>query len=202
MATLDDLLNNFNMNDEEGMEHTASEQSSENEEQALLELLGNEEATEKIASEGGSEMSGSLADLYMQLAEQDNFETEKVAADQAVEEEVSEEASIEKVAQEYDAAGRIMARGFFDEFQKLARELEDGSDAQTPALGDRGTQWQMETNYEDKGMMHTQGGEQQHKNILKGQAEGPAGKAEGAMGPQFATAKHMVTGRAKQTNAS
>lgn len=202
MATLDELLNNFGLAGEEEaeMEHVASDQSADEEEQALLNLL---EEGEKTASEGGHEMSGSLADFYMQLAEQDTFDGEEKVAEELVEEAAEEqETSIEKLAEEYDAAGRIMARGFFDEFQKLARELEDSSDAKTPAFGERGTGYQMETNYEDKGKIVTQGGEQQHKNILKGQAEGPAGKAEGAMGPQFATAKHLVTSRAKQTNAS
>jgi hypothetical protein len=61
-----------------------------------------------------------------------------------------------KVAQEYDSAGRIMARGFFDEFQKLAGALdtaasenqntESESKASTPALGTRGLPT-METNF-------------------------------------------------------
>jgi len=50
-----------------------------------------------------------LADIYEKLA--------------SIDEEVSNEATdIEKVAAEYDAAGRIMARGFADELNKLAQE--------------------------------------------------------------------------------
>lgn len=204
MATLSDLLNNFGLADDgefDGEEKVASTETADDE-QALLEgLLDGDQ--EKTASEGDTEM-GSLAELYMNLTEYDQGgedETLDKIAELAAEEEIEEEADIEKLAAEYDAAGRIMARGFFDEFQKLARELEDPTQASTPSLGERGTGYQMETNYEDKGKMDTSGGDQQHKNILKGQADGPAGRAEGAMGPQFATAKHLVTSRAKQTGA-
>lgn len=147
---------------------------------------------------------GSLAELYMNLTEHDDEvgsdDLDKIA-ELAAEDSIQDEAGVEKLAAEYDAAGRIMARGFYDELNKLARELEDPTQAATPALGDRGTQYQMETNYEDKGKLVTQGGEKQHANILKGQADGPAGRAEGAMGPQFATAKHLVTSRAGQAGA-
>lgn len=61
-----------------------------------------------------------------------------------------------KIAAEYDSAGRIMARGFFDEFSKLAasantqaapnRHADSESAAKTPALGERGLPT-METNY-------------------------------------------------------
>lgn len=202
MATLDDLLNNFGLADESEeaeMEHVASDQDADNEEQALLNILQGEEGEEKLASEGGSEMSGSLAELYLQLAESDNFAEEEFEKE-ASEEETEEEVSIEKLAAEYDAAGRIMARGFFDEFQKLARELEDASEANTPALGDRGTQYQMETNYEGKGPIHTRGSQSVNADAIKGGKKTDLG-AESAMGSQFTTAKHLVTSRAKQTNA-
>ena len=61
-----------------------------------------------------------------------------------------------KIAGEYDSAGRIMARGFFDEFCKLAGNMdtqaalnqntESLSEAKTPALGERGLPT-METNF-------------------------------------------------------
>lgn len=60
-----------------------------------------------------------------------------------------------KVAAEYDSAGRIMARGFFDEFNKLAHNLKVAEDnqktetesaAKTPALGERSLPT-LETNY-------------------------------------------------------
>jgi len=67
-----------------------------------------------------------------------------------------DEGSIMKVAQEYDSAGRIMARGFFDEFSKLAGALdtaakdnqmtESESKASTPSLGSRGLPT-LETNF-------------------------------------------------------
>ena len=69
---------------------------------------------------------------------------------------VEDDGGIMKVAQEYDSAGRIMARGFFDEFNKLAGALdtaaadnqmtESASKASTPALGTRGLPT-METNF-------------------------------------------------------
>lgn len=61
-----------------------------------------------------------------------------------------------KQAEEEDAAGRIMARGFFDEFYKLAEGIattapdnqmtESESTAKTPALGERGLPT-LETNF-------------------------------------------------------
>lgn len=217
MATLDDLLNNFGLADEDGGEEkTASVQSSEaGDEQALLESLLSG-GQEKTASEGEPQM-GSLADLYMQLTETDQEVEEsfdKIAEEAALESiqgdaghvaDDDDEGGAVKLAGEYDAAGRIMARGFYDELNKLAAdsatELEPASQASTPALGERGTQFQMEVNKAPKGPMDTKGGDEQHKNILKGQADGPAGRAQPAMGPQFATAQQMVTSRASQANA-
>lgn len=67
----------------------------------------------------------SLADLYNQIVETDE-EIEKVAAQEAVEEVLHgyqpEEDETIKLAAEYDAAGRILARGFFDEMMKEAQE--------------------------------------------------------------------------------
>lgn len=53
----------------------------------------------------------SLADMY-----------EKIASyDEEIEEQYEELTDTEKTAAEYDAAGRIMARGFMDELDKLAQ---------------------------------------------------------------------------------
>jgi len=133
----------------------------------------------KTAS-GGDAMK-SLTDIYLSLthvdmnkeaaqaayASNDDIDFAKMAeamadaeADQVVEEEyASDDAGsddIIKVAQEYDSAGRIMARGFFDEFNKLAGALdtaasdnqmtESESAASTPSLGNRGLPT-METNF-------------------------------------------------------
>jgi len=204
MATLSDLLNNFGLSNGgeiDGEEKVASDGATDNEQSLLEGLLEGDQ--EKTASEG-DDMS--LADLYLSLTEHDSAGEEEMLdkiAELAAEEDIqgTEGNDIEKLAAEYDAAGRIMARGFFDEFNKLARELEGPSAAKLPALGERGTGYQMETNYVDKGKMDTKGGDKQHANILKGQAEGPAGKAQPAMGAQFATVKNLVTSRAKQTGA-
>lgn len=66
----------------------------------------------------------SLADLYNQIVDTDE-EIEKMAAYEAVEEIIQgdpeEEDETVKLASEYDAAGRILARGFFDEMMKEAQ---------------------------------------------------------------------------------
>ena len=60
----------------------------------------------------------SLAELYdyMEQADAEVEYEEKVASE--------EEYGVEKLAHEYDAAGRIMARGFMDEFMKIAEAIE------------------------------------------------------------------------------
>jgi hypothetical protein len=202
MATLGELLENFGLSeDAAGEEKTAAEKTVDSE-QELINLLENEGQTKTA---GETEMT-TLADLYLQMTSQDEQFAKTASHEEDVLEKIAEAEALEeleniKLAQEYDVAGRFIARGFWDEFDKLARELEEASEAQTPALGDRGTQYQMETNYEDKGKIETKGGEQQHANILKGKADGPAGRAESAMGPQFATAQTLLTNRASQANA-
>lgn len=74
----------------------------------------------------------SLADLYNQIADYD-AEIEKVAAEEAVSElfETEDngfEDNTMKVAAEYDAAGRIMARAYFSEMLKSASDDEDEDD--------------------------------------------------------------------------
>lgn len=105
-----------------------------------------------------------LADLYLSMqeadgqiektaAETDNTEGEgegeqelEQVAEAIADAELDKEASI-KLAAEYDSAGRIMARGFYDELHKLAAEADTHvvpnntarpSAAKTPALGERG----------------------------------------------------------------
>lgn len=132
--------------------------------------------TTKLASGGGTAMN-TLADLYLALsnqdiekqasaaagapsADQDDVDfaqmAEKIAEAEAAEQVASEDdGEIVKIAAEYDAAGRIMARGFFDEFYKLAegmtsaapnQDTESESAAKTPALGERGLPT-VETNF-------------------------------------------------------
>lgn len=70
----------------------------------------------------------SLADLYNQIVDTDE-EIEKMAAQEAVEELIQYDPETEdetvKLAAEYDAAGRILARGFFDEMLKEAQAEEE-----------------------------------------------------------------------------
>lgn len=73
----------------------------------------------------------SLTEIYEDIAAADE-EIEKIAAQEALEEYVSDEYYEEdedtvKIASEYDAAGRILARGFFEEMLKeAAEEAEEG----------------------------------------------------------------------------
>jgi len=135
--------------------------------------------TTKLAS--GGEQMHSLQDIYMAINQHDGVVKEAAAIPQAYGEEYYGEEDVDfakmaealadaeadeyvqeetpdiiKIASEYDAAGRIMARGFFDEFQKLAGNMdtdvnenqmtESPSAASTPALGDRGLPT-VETNF-------------------------------------------------------
>lgn len=82
----------------------------------------------------------SLADLYSQIVETDE-EIEKIAAQEAVEEAIGAQYGYEdedetvKLASEYDAAGRILARGFFDEMLKEAQAEEEEEDEEEDEEG-------------------------------------------------------------------
>lgn len=128
-------------------------------------------------------------------------EAEKIAAAEAAEGETEEThgegegMDMMKVAAEYDAAGRIMARGFFDEFNKLAAGAGQAagdnhayvspSTAKTPALGTRGTEPMMDTNHVGKAPMASNGGKENFKGVLKSKA-GPVG---------FATVQSLTGGK-------
>ena len=116
-------------------------------------------------------------------------------ADEYIEQEYYEEQpDIIKVASEYDAAGRIMARGFYDEFNKLAGNMdtdvnpnqmtESASAASTPALGDRGLPT-VPTNFAGNeahdGQIETagQGGKEVYKDVLKPAKTISAGQGTG-----------------------
>jgi hypothetical protein len=165
MATLDELMAKF-----------ASADDADSDTQIKNRAVASD-THHKLASEGDTNMH-SLQDIYLAIAGQDHEKTAAAAAyqgtyateeddidvdfakmaEQIAEQEASEEVegdddgnSIMKVAAEYDSAGRIMARGFFDEFQKLAAGIdnqmtESPSAASTPSLGDRGLPT-METNF-------------------------------------------------------
>jgi hypothetical protein len=154
-----------------------------------------ENGATKLAS--GGETMQSLQDIYMAITDQDHVKEAHVAArapvvddgygeeldfakmaealaDAEADEIVSHETpDIIKVASEYDAAGRIMARGFYDEFQKLAGNLdtdvsenqmtESPSAASTPSLGDRGLPT-VETNF---------AGNEAHDQMIETAGTGP-----------------------------
>lgn len=150
----------------------------------------------KIASPGEGTMD-TLQDIYLSLADSDLQKQASVAAgapeedidfakiaeamadaeaDEVIEGaqyEVEEDTDIIKIAAEYDSAGRIMARGFYDEFMKLAGNMdtdvspnqmtESPSAASTPALGNRGLPT-VETNF---------AGTEQHDKSIETTGPGP-----------------------------
>ena len=198
MATLGDLLNQFGHADTEIEEPGVEKFASDN--NFAVEDDG------QIAS-GGENMK-SLTDIYLAMADTDfdkeagvaagapEYQEEYVQEDEGddfakmaeaiayaeADEIVEEDGNIVKVAQEYDSAGRIMARGFFDEFNKLAGAMdtdvssnqmtESPSAASTPALGNRGLPT-VETNFAGNdahdGQIETAGpaGKQVYKDVLK-----------------------------------
>lgn len=166
MSTLNDLFQKF-----------ASAQGEPTPTPASPAVVGN--GHNKLAGESNM---NSLADIYLAISGQDHHVKEAAAAhvptqepanddeaadfakmagilaeQEAIEQDgqQQEEYDMIKVAQEYDSAGRIMARGFYDEFCKLAagvttepdnQNTESESAAKTPALGERGLPT-LETNY-------------------------------------------------------
>jgi len=211
MATLDELFEKFGsaVADENGYE-TGTPRFEEN-------LASDSAGATKLAS-GGDAMN-SLQDIYLTLEQSDlNKEAAQAAyipqeedvdfakmaaqladaeADDIVQYEEQEEyasGDIIKIASEYDAAGRIMARGFYDEFNKLAGNMdtdvspnqntESVSAASTPALGDRGLPT-VETNYagspnNDQSMETAgQGPKQVYMNVLKPAKTISAGQGTG-----------------------
>lgn len=199
MATLGDLLNQFGQADSEIEEPGVEKFASDNN------FAVEDDGQTKIAS-GGENMK-SLTDIYLAIADtdfdkeagvaagapeyyeepavDDNDDFAKMAeaiASAEADEIVEEDDSIIKVAAEYDSAGRIMARGFYDEFMKLAGAMdtdvssnqmtESPSAASTPALGNRGLPT-VETNFAGNdahdGQIETAGpgGKQVYKDVLK-----------------------------------
>ena len=153
-TSLDELLATFGISPE--TEKVASENVTSEE---------NDVEVTKTANDGENRMN--LADLFMQMQDADGHVKEaaaaaegevdtegtteaaggelEAAAEALAAAEIEKEAGV-KLAAEYDAAGRIMARGFFDEIQKLASEgthVVPGTNAKpsaakTEALGERG----------------------------------------------------------------
>ncbi len=191
MTTLSELLDNLDLDTEEAVDPDG---------ERLQEIM---DGTEKTASEGEEQMG--LTELYTQIVEAEQAEEEvyteddfdKLAAAQA-----EDEYGVEKLAHEYDAAGRIMARGFMDEFMKIADAItEEASHAQTPALGERGLEPHLPVNMDPNSgsQPNPHAGRDEHAQILQGKGPGPAGDAQGAMGGQFVTARDVVP-TPKQTN--
>jgi len=206
MPTLNELMNKFAspQDVEDNQFETGGDFAPEND------FAVDDGGTTKIAS-GGDSMN-TLQDIYMQIADQDmnkhahaaagvpqgeeyvEYDSEEdvdfakmasvlagAEADEYIEQE-EEQTDIVKVASEYDAAGRIMARGFYDEFSKLAGNMDTSvadnqmteatSAASTPALGERGLPT-VPTNFAGNeahdGQIETTGPgvKEPYKNVLK-----------------------------------
>ena len=116
--TLRELCDDYGIAPEENMEKVAE---ANNEESELNKELN-----------GGDDMN--LTELYNDTFNEESIEEnvneeidlEKIAAAEAEEEEM-----MEKIASDYVAAGRFMARGFYDEMEKLAAAVEQMSDSET-----------------------------------------------------------------------
>lgn len=227
MATLGELMDKFAAASENDVAPAEVEEPTVNDDGAT-----------KIAS-GGDEMK-SLTDIYLALTESD-FDKEAAAVAAIPEDEVDfakmaeqlaeaeaydltaePEVDMTKVAAEYDAAGRIMARGFFHEFNKLAGNMdtdvspnqmtESPSAASTPALGERGLPT-VETNFAGNeahdGKIETAGPgpKEVYKNSLKPNKSISAGVTKddpeaaavsmggGSGGGAFATVQDLVGGK-------
>ena len=214
MPTLEELMNKFASAPADDNSPTGGDNVPDNN------FAVEDDGATKIAS-GGDSMN-TLQDIYMNLASHDMNKEAHVAAevpyadefvddteldfakmaealagaeaDEYIEEEDQEQPDIIKVASEYDAAGRIMARGFYDEFNKLAGNMdtdvtpnqmtESTSSASTPSLGDRGLPT-VPTNFAGNeahdGQIETagQGGKQVYKDVLKPSKTISAGQGTG-----------------------
>ena len=137
MPTLEELHQMFGL--DEGQEKTASNaaEADDSAEAILAEALG----LPKHAHTTRSTDMKSLSEIYnrtVQLEKQASTQPRAVYSDDQIEKVAEqmarEEVEMKKLASEYDAAGRIMARGFMDEFNKLAAEIDAVmNDGQSPA---------------------------------------------------------------------
>lgn len=134
MPTLSELCKEFGINsgDNESLEKTASAET----EAAQL----NDELSQETNSENGGDDMG-LSELYndtfgseeVQNDTTQDVDLEKVAAAEAealAAAQAEEDGGMEKLAAEWDAAGRFMAHGFFDELEKIAAAVEQMSDSE------------------------------------------------------------------------
>lgn len=186
-----------------------------NEDKVHEQVLDGQDKTAADGGTQMNEGMGSLATLYLSMTEMDKTaaataeipdtsggepqltedDVEKIAAAEAQElvdaeaaeagEAGGDEPDMQKLAEEYDAAGRIMARGFFDEYIKLANAMDtsvtDNQDTDAPSasastsFGARSLPT-LATNYagaKDAGTkgkavaMDTSGGKEVHKTVLK-----------------------------------
>ena len=207
MPTLAELLNKFNA--ETGDKTAAAAPASPSLDVELNAAL--EDGATKTASAGGNMQT--LQEIYLSLFNMDKTAqaagaqaapqsepteeelaqaAQKLAADEAAAQLGADEAEpteerVKLAALEYDAAGRIMYRGFHDEYLKLSHEwqklaasvqtkaednhhTESESKAKTPALGERGLPT-MPTNFagspEHDQPISMKGGREVYKNALE-----------------------------------
>jgi len=116
MTTLAEMCEAYDIPLESEQEKVASQDS----EAAQL-----QEEVNNSNTDGGEDMG--LSELYEALNED---EMEKEAGVEENEETELDDEGLEKLAEDYVAAGRFMARGFYDELEKLAAIPEQKSDSE------------------------------------------------------------------------
>ena len=160
-----------------------------------------QEKTAAEAEAAGGETETTDADLAPAL---------EAAAEEVADADLEKQASI-KLAAEYDAAGRIMARAFYDELTKIGasleqthaapNELEPASGSHQEAVGPRGTSYQLKVNNAGSPghdqPIGTAGSRQVNKDALKDKGAksttvGSGVTEQASATPMFATVKNLM----------
>ena len=234
-TSLSEMLASFGIEpaDDGGtIEKTAAQVDAgdQGQEERLTQLL---DGHEKTGSDGGHAMS--LRDMWvgMQARDEDLRKEASVQGEPSVEAgvpandeptstgevdlekiayaEAEEHVAIEKQAEELDAAGRIMARGYMDELMKLSaaatedvhttpNAIEPASADKGTASGPRGTDFQVPTNFAGTHGKHdkpisTAGSREAYKDVLKDGGNTTVGSGVTMTPPavgRFATVKDMM----------
>jgi len=134
----------------------------------------------------------SLASIYNDLNSQEKRASAAHAPTPAMEKkaeamaraELQKEAEIQKTAAEYDAAGRIMARGFMDEFLTKMAEIEGGTAVSVPGQADNDID-------PARAAIPTTGSGPKMENAELNSAEGVKGKLGPAGAPAILTVRSM-----------
>lgn len=139
MPSIQELHNSFFGSDDPGIEKDAQIENEPSGEEELARALGINKASSAAPNSQENEMK-SLSAIYNGLVDMEKAAQAKTGdqvktaaakkaelekkAEAMARAELTKEAQIKKVAAEYDAAGRIMARGFADEFMTQMGRLQ------------------------------------------------------------------------------